>query len=42
MDSLNRALERSISGKWAPEYVMPRDYYKAKEFDIVFERRFGK
>ena len=32
----------SISDKWAPEYVMPRDYDRAKEFDIVFERRFGK
>ena len=32
----------SISDKWAPEYVMPRDYgklEKSREFSIVFERK---
>ena len=28
----------SISDRWAPEYVMPRDYDKSKEFAIVFEK----
>ena len=33
----------SIGDKWAPEYVMPRDYDKLEksgEFDLVFERKF--
>ncbi len=29
----------SISDRWAPEYVMPRDYGKLEEFEIVFEKR---
>ena len=28
----------SISDRWAPEYVMPRDFDKSKEFAIVFEK----
>ena len=29
----------TISDRWAPEYVMPRDYDKMKEFEIVFEKQ---
>lgn len=29
----------SISDKWAPEYVIPRDYDKLRDFEIVFERK---
>lgn len=31
-----------IGGRWAPEYVLPRDYDRMKEFDIIFEKRAKK